>query len=375
LFFLGSLDIIVEGRSVVGVIDRLGGVLDVAVVDLLNFSVREVIEVHELANQRLNFVFSKTNLSEKVELVLEDSSEVARGVSSVSRREHNKLGIEDFSGLKSDLDGSGDTFRVLRVVFFTTVLENHEVHEFLGDRVVDSFLSIVLRKEDELLPDLVKRVKSRERVNEALVFDGLTEHGRNNVDHGVISRLSGLAFALGGVTNDTESRFVSDDLNLANAIEIVVLDELVLEDELLETFKSTSRLMLIETKLEVHAHQSEVITTVGHVDIEGRVTLGRLVESEDSFRVTEDILRSNESVHGSLNAHKSGFSGETSRGSLGVRELLSGSDGSEWNVVSAEHTNSVFHLERGSSQESTISSNGSDGSVNDVIDLVGLQGE
>ena len=70
MFFLGSLDIIVEGRSVVGVIDRLGGVLDVAVVDLLNFSVREVIEVHELANQRLNFVFSKTNLSEKVELIL-----------------------------------------------------------------------------------------------------------------------------------------------------------------------------------------------------------------------------------------------------------------------------------------------------------------
>jgi len=375
LFFLGSLDIIVEGRSVVGVIDRLGGVLDVAVVDLLNFSVREVIEVHELANQRLNFVFSKTNLSEKVELVLEDSLEVARGVSSVSRREHNKLGVEDFSGLKGDLDGSGDTFRVFRVILFATVFENHEVHEFLGDGVVDSFLSIVLRKEDELLPDLVERSKSRERVNEALVLDGLTKQGRNDVDHGVISRLSGLAFALGGVTNNTESRFVSDDLNLANAIEIVMLDELVLEDEFLETFKSTSRLMLIKTKLEMHAHQSEVVTTVGNVNIEGRITLGRLVESEDSFRVTEDILRSNESVHGSLDAHKSSFGRETSRGSLGVRKLLSGSDGSEGNVVSAEHTNGVFHLERGSSQESTISSNGSDGSVNDVIDLVGFQGE
>lgn len=341
----------------------------------MNFSVREVIKVHELADQRLNFVFSETNLSEKVELVLEDSLEIASGVSSVSRREHNKLGIEDFSGLESDLDGSGDTFGILGVIFFTTVFENHEIHEFLGDRIVDSLLSIVLRKEDELFPDLVERSKSRERVNEALVLDGLTKHGRNDVDHRVISRLSGLAFALGGVTNNTESRFVSDDLDFANAIEIVVLDELVLEDESLETFKSTSRLMLIKTKLEVHAHQSEVITAVGNVDIEGRITLGRLVESEDSFRVTEDILRSNESVHGSLNAHKSSFSGETSRGSLGVRELLSGSDGSEWNVVSAEHTNGVFHLERGSSQESAIGSNGSNSSVNDVIDLVGLQGE
>ena len=293
----------------------------------------------------------------------------------MSRREHNKLGVEDFSGLKGDLDGSGDTFRVFRVILFATVFENHEVHEFLGDGVVDSFLSIVLRKEDELLPDLVERSKSRERVNEALVLDGLTKQGRNDVDHGVISRLSGLAFALGGVTNNTESRFVSDDLNLANAIEIVVLDELVLEDEFLETFKSTSRLMLIKTKLEVHAHQSEVVTTVGNVDIEGRITLGRLVESEDSFRVTEDILRSNESVHGSLNAHKSSFSRETSRGSLGVRELLSSPDGSEGDVVSAEHTNGVFHLERGSSQESTISSNCSNSSVNDVIDLVGFQGE
>lgn len=211
----------------------------------MNFSVREVIKVHELADQRLNFVFSETNLSEKVELVLEDSLEIASGVSSVSRREHNKLGIEDFSGLESDLDGSGDTFRVLGVVFFTTVFENHEVHEFLGDRIVDSLLSIVLRKEDELLPDLVERSKSRERVNEALVLDGLTKHGRNDVDHRVISRLSGLTLSLGGVTNDTESRFISNNLDLRNAIEFVVLQELVFVDQSLETFQGTSRLMFI----------------------------------------------------------------------------------------------------------------------------------
>lgn len=125
----------------------------------------------------------------------------------------------------------------------------------------------------------------------------------------------------------------------------------------------------------MHTHNGEVITTFRNEDIEGRVTFSGFVESENSFRVSEDILGTNETVHGSLDTHEGSFSGDSSGGTLGVGQLLTSSDSSEGNVVSAEHTNSVFHLEGGGTHQSTIGADGGDGTVNDVIYLVSLQGE
>lgn len=122
-------------------------------------------------------------------------------------------------------------------------------------------------------------------------------------------------------------------------------------------------------------HESEVVTAFRNVNIEGGVSLGGFVESEDSFGVSEDILRSNEAVHGSLNAHKCGFSRNGSGGSLGVGELLASTNSSEGNVMRAEHTNCVFHLQGGCVHQRTVCADGSDRTVDDVIDLVALQRE
>jgi len=190
----------------------------------------------------------------------------------------------------------------------------------------------------------------------------------------VISRLSGGGVLLGGITDDTESGFVSNDLDAFDGISSSV-SEFVLLQQLQDTFDGTSRLMFIETKLEMHAHNAEIIARVGEDNIERRVSLGGLVESPDSFRVSEDILGTNESLHSSLHADDGGFSGDGSGGTLGVRELFTSSDGSERNVVSNEHTNGAFDLFGGGTQQSTISGSRSDSTVDNVIDLVGLEGE
>jgi len=125
----------------------------------------------------------------------------------------------------------------------------------------------------------------------------------------------------------------------------------------------------------MHAHNAEIVTRVGEDDIERRVSLGGLVESPDSFGVSENILRADESLHSSLHADDGGFSGDSSGGTLGVRELFTSSDGSERNVMGNVHTDGGFDLFGGGTQQSTISGSGSDSTVNDVIDLVGLEGE
>lgn len=125
----------------------------------------------------------------------------------------------------------------------------------------------------------------------------------------------------------------------------------------------------------MHSHNSEIISVHRNNDIKRRVSLSWLVQSENSLRVSEDILRSNESVHGSLDAKEGSLSRDGSGSSLGVRKLLTGSDGSEGDVVSAEHTNGVLNLLWSSLHEGSVGADGGDGSVDDVVDLVALEGE
>lgn len=76
--------------------------------------------------------------------------------------------------------------------------------------------------------------------------------------------------------------------------------------------------MLIESKLEVHTHHSKIITLSSQYDVEWGISIGLLIETEDCFWISEDVGRSNESIHGSLYTLDGCFSGDGSRGSLRV---------------------------------------------------------
>ena len=62
--------------------------------------------------------------------------------------------------------------------------------------------------------------------------------------------------------------------------------------------------MLVETELEVHAHDRKIVALIGKHNFEWRdvIRLGGLELSEKGLGVTEDIFRSNESFHRSVHA-------------------------------------------------------------------------
>jgi len=314
----------------------------------------------------------QSEAAQKVELVVKDVLKVGGGVSSVTRRIHDQFTVKGSSILKLDDDGSGDTIGVLFVVFFTTVFEVDLVHELSGEGILDGFITVILRFQHEQLPDFVEVLELL--AGEFLRLEGLSDEGGDNIHHGVISRLSGGGVLLGGITDDTESGFVSNDLDAFDGISRSILEFSFLEESQ-DTFDGTSRLMFVETELEMHAHNAEIITRVGEDNIERRFALGGFEESEDSFRVSEDILRADESLHSSLHADNGSFSGDSSGGTLGVTELFTSSDGSERNVMGNKHTDGRFDLFGGGTQQSTISGSRGDGTVDDVINLVGLQRE
>lgn len=118
----------------------------------------------------------------------------------------------------------------------------------------------------------------------------------------MVSTLSGGRRSLGRVTNDTKGRLIRSNLYTINAIE-TSLSELSAVKERKDSLNSTSRLVLIESELEMHTHRGKVFTSLCNMDIKRRhITLSILKESEDSLRVTEDILWAHESLHRSLDA-------------------------------------------------------------------------
>lgn len=186
------------------------------VVNVLEVLVGQVFEVVQLFKALAEGAGVQSETTQKVEFVVKDVLKVGGGVSGVTRRIHNQLTVEGSSILKLDDDGSGDTIGVLFVVFLATVFEGNLVHELSGEGILDSIITVILRFQHEQLPDFIEVVELL--AGEFLGLEGLSDEGGDNIHHGVISRLSGSGVLLGGITDDTESGFVSNDLDAFDGI-------------------------------------------------------------------------------------------------------------------------------------------------------------
>ena len=82
-----------------------------------------------------------------------------------------------------------------------------------------------------------------------------------------------------------------------------------------------------------------------------------------------------EAIHGSLDTHYRDLSGYSSSGSFGIGELFPGSDCSEGDVVGDEHSQSTLNLFRGGTQTSSIRADGSNCTMDDMVDFVSFQTE
>ncbi len=100
-------------------------------------------------------------------------------------------------------------------------------------------MSVVLGLQHKGLPHLIKIGEGGESAVEGLVLEGLAEDGGDNVDHGVVGRLTGRRGLLGRVSDDTEGRLIGNDVDVLDVFDLVVLGELGVVDDLLQSLKGT----------------------------------------------------------------------------------------------------------------------------------------
>lgn len=86
----------------------------------------------------------------------------------------------------------------------------------------------------------------------------------------------------------------------------------------------------------MHPHHRKVVFGRGKDQIERALVLlgGLLEQAEQRLGVAENIGRSNEAAHRPFGGEYGHLGRDRGAGSLGVRKLLAGADGAEWNIVS-----------------------------------------
>lgn len=286
--------------------------------------------------------------------MVEDALEISHGVPGVAGREHHELGVVGLAVFELHNDGGGDALGVFLVVGFPAVLEGALLHEFAGVGVVDGLVAVVLGFEHQKLPHFIEVLEGVELISDILSLKCLPQNGTDDIHHRMISRLSSLWTLLSRITNNPKGRLIRHNLDILNIINPILRDKLTLVDDLLQPLQGPRRLMLIQSQFEVHTHNRKVITLSRQGNIERRIAVSLFVESEDGLRVSEDVLRTDEASHGSLDAHDGRLGGQGGGGALGVAELLPGADGSEGDVVGAEHADARFDLLWGGAEKGAV---------------------
>lgn len=341
---------------------------DLIVMDSSNLVARLGRKVVELGKNSLGILHTASD--KLLKLVLENALKISGGVAGMTGRVHDEATVVLVALFVNDDNVGGDTIGILVVVLFAAMVELNLGHEVTGGGVKQSRLVVVFRKEDKGLPESVVVHRRHGVLSKS---ESLLQLLGDNVDHRVIGRLSRGRVTLGGVSNDAESGFVALDLD---ALDTVVEDGGVVLQHVDNSLQSSSRLVLVETKLEMHTHDGEIVTRVRKDEIKGRVAvLGLLELTEESLGVAEDVTGAQESGHGALHGLDRHLGTNGSTGSLGVAQLVTGTNSSPRNVVSNNHTDGRLDLLGGGPHERTISSSRSDGSVHNVVDLVGLKTE
>merc|ERR1719215_2413311 len=102
---------------------------------------------------------------------------MARGV-------HHKAALDLLASVQSYVNGSWDAIRILVIVFLSTMLKCNFLHECTCVCIIQSLMSIVIRREHQLLPCLIHCAWDR------TMFHCFLQNARNDESHGMVSRLA-----------------------------------------------------------------------------------------------------------------------------------------------------------------------------------------
>lgn len=165
--------------------------------------------------------------------------QIGSGVATVTAGEHHELGVEGFAVLELHDNGSGNSFGILLIVRFSSVLKCALFHELASVWVEYCLVAVILGFQHQQLPNFIEILERFEFAADAAGLEGLSQNGTDDVHHRVISGLPGCRVFLGWVANDTKCWFVSDDLNVLDVVDPRLSNELRLVDQLLQTLQGS----------------------------------------------------------------------------------------------------------------------------------------
>ena len=104
-------------------------------------------------------------------------------------------------------------------------------------------------------------------------------------------------------------------------------------------------LMLVQTELDVHAHDGEIVARVREREVERRVVVLRAHKvAKHGLGVAENVLGADKAAHRAVHTHDGGLGGQRGRGALRVGQLVAGADGAPRNVVCDRHADGGLDL-------------------------------
>mmetsp|Transcript_9343 Transcript_9343/g.28372 ORF Transcript_9343/g.28372 Transcript_9343/m.28372 type:complete len:505 (+) Transcript_9343:391-1905(+) len=348
------------------------------VLDLLGGLVSQVGEPGERVGLP---VLGKGDGAEHVKLVVEDVLKVMGGVPGMARGVHDQPGVVGGAVIGGNRNRGRDSVGVLLVVLLAAVHKVDLLHQGPGDGVVERLLRVVVGGEHELLPAGLAALQ------------GLPQEGGDDVRHRVVGGLPGGRVLLRGVADDAKGWLVGGDGNILDllALGVVLHQGGVLLQQVEQTLDRPGALVLVQAELEVLPHDSKVVALHAQAKVERGLVLvlqvqvllargaqhlaGALEEPEDGLRVPEDVLGAPEPVHRPPHRQDRGLRADRRGGALGIRELLSGPNGAEGDVVRDGHADGGLDLLDGGAQRGSVHDGGRDRAVHHVVNLVGLEGK
>ena len=190
----------------------------------------------------------------------------------------------------------------------------------------------------------------------------------------MVRTLPRLWIALGWIANDAKRWLVRHNLDALDQPRILQ-DLRMLAHQIDHPLQRARTLVLIQPKLEVHAHHCKVIARGTQHQRERTVARSLLKLPEHALWIPEDVLRSNESAHRTHHAEHRNFSTDRRARALGITELLASANGAPRNVMRNHHADGTLNLFRRRAHHRTPRGRTGNRAVHHMVNLVGLETE
>ena len=130
--------------------------LDVAVIDVSQVVIAHLSDVLKVNHKPYQLLLVQCQLTQKLELVLQNVVQGDRVAAGMASGEHNQATIVELASFGGDLDASGDPLGILLIVLYSSMLELYLLHQGASHLVKEGILTVVVWGQHQVLPQILK---------------------------------------------------------------------------------------------------------------------------------------------------------------------------------------------------------------------------